>query len=73
MGRGDRRGAGPEPPGAPRPPAGRLGPASPVRPVDAQALPESPLSPCAPGPASRGSPWALRGAGISGSLGSRDR
>ena len=73
VGAGDRRGADPEPPGAPRPPAGRLGPAAPVRPVDAQALPEAPLAPCAPGPASRGSLWALRGAGISGSLGFRDR
>ena len=72
-GGGDRREAGPEPPGAPRPPPGRLGLAVLLRPVGAQARPEPPLVPRAPGPASPASPWAQRGAGVSGSLGSRDR
>lgn len=36
-------------------------------------LARAPTRPLHPGPASRGSPWGLRGAGISGSLGSRDR
>lgn len=71
VGEGDRRGLA-RTPGRSETPSSRLGPAAPVRSVDAQALPEPPLA-LHPRPGFAGLPWGLRGAGISGSLGSRDR
>lgn len=74
MGAGDRRGADPEPPGAPRPPAGRLGPAAPLRPVDAQALPEPLARPLRPRPGFAGLPlvparcWNQRFSRVSGQV-----